>query len=55
VALDQVRFDAKDTIAEATEVAVPAGVGALSCAMIPAIDLDHEARGRRQEVHDGFA
>jgi hypothetical protein len=54
VVLDQARFEAKDSIAQAAEGAVSAGVGALA-GVIGAVDFDHELDGWRREVGDVVA
>jgi hypothetical protein len=49
---DQFRIEAKNAIAEAAELFIPAGIGgALDC-MGCAIHFDREANFRSQEIHD---
>jgi hypothetical protein len=55
VLFDQARFEAKDAIAEAAEIAIPAGVGGLAAGLIGAVDFDDELGGWRREVGDVVA
>jgi hypothetical protein len=48
----ELSLNAQDAVTGSLQLVVPARVGMLSPGVIPAIDLNHEAVGRREEVHD---
>ena len=52
VSHDKLSLNAYDTVAGFLQLVVPARVGVLSLGVVSAIDLDHEAVGRREEIHD---
>jgi hypothetical protein len=53
VLLDEARFDAKQAIAEAAEVAVAAGVRGLAAGVMGAVDFDDELGGADSVRHVG--
>jgi hypothetical protein len=55
VVFDEARFEAEEAVAEASQVAVAAGVGGLLAGVIGAIDLEDEVGGGSREVGDVVA
>jgi hypothetical protein len=49
---DELSLNTQDVVAGFLQRVVPARVGVLSPGVVRAIDLDHEAVGRRKEIHD---
>jgi hypothetical protein len=52
ISKDQLRIEAKDAIAEAAQLLIPACIGRALADMTTTIDFDHEVNFGSEEIHD---